>query len=245
MRKDKLIKNELLNACVPEKSFEEFCRENNLSTEQMPQKRSVSTWWYKAVMPAVSAVAVILAIVLPITLSNSPSHGGSTASPLMYSSEVTYEQVLSDKDVILMNMDYMFDEYTTFRKMFVDGKPVDESSHVGYTVTTNVYGAEIDGNPYTYGFTLTTAKSNALGVLDKTVYNGCDITVRYGDVDYNYKVDIGFIASMHVYYKIGKYEYFLTVTPFGTAAIADDEYMQMFLRLAFDRVDGAERIQLD
>ena len=246
MNKDKKIKNMLIDA--PSKTFDEFCRANNIQTDNPPErkKRGVGSILLKYLAPALSAAAVVLAIVLPITLKkSSPSGGGSQSDPLMYTSEVTYEQVLSDKDVILMNMDYMFDEYTTFRKMFLDGKPADENSHVGYTVTTNVYGAAVGGDPYTYGFTLTTAKSTALSVIDRTEYNGCDSKVTYGGVQYNYKVDIGLSVRMHVYYSVGKYEYFLSVTPFGTVAAADQSYMQMFLRLAFDKVEGAQRIEIN
>lgn len=246
MNKDKKIKNILIDQ--PSKTFDEFCYANNIQAESPERKkRRAMNIALKYLTPALSAAAIVLAIVLPVTLKNnsSPSGGGSTVNPLMYSKEVTYEQVVSDKDVILMNMEYMFDENTSFGKMFMDGKPADDSSHVGYTVANNGYGAEIYGEPYTYGFTLTTAKSTALSVIDKTAYNGCDSKVTYDGVEYNYKVDIGLSARMHVYYSIGKYEYFLSVTPFGTAARADENYMLMFLRLAFDEVENAERIEIN
>ena len=251
MKKDKLIKDKLLSACAPEKSFEQFCRENNLSVEKRTapaaKKQSVRDWLLKAVMPALSAVAVVLAIVLPITLGGNvavPDNGSTAPSLNMRSDTITIGELLADNEVTLFNTEYMFDERTDFYKMYVDDKASD-GSHIGYSVSTEVYGASVNGTPYVYGFTLTTAKSNVLAVIDKTEYNGCDKSVRYGDVDYNYRVDVGFTASMHVYYSIGKYEYYMSVIPFGTASIADEDYMLTFLRLAFDEVEYAERIELD
>ncbi|MDE6293443.1 MAG: hypothetical protein K2L88_02330 [Clostridiales bacterium] len=252
MKKDKLIKNELLSACQPEKSFEQFCRENNLSAEKRTapaaKKQSVRGWLLKAVMPALAVDAVVLAIVLPITLKGNvvTPDGGSSAPTLnMHSDTITIGELLADNEVTLLNTEYMFDERTSFRKMYLDDNDnVDAATHLGYSVTADVYGARINGVPYVYGFTLTTAKSNALAVIDKTEYNGCDKAVSYGGVQYKYKVDVGFTVSMRVYYSIGKYEYFMSVTPFGTAAIADEKYMLTFLRLAFDTVDGAEKIDL-
>lgn len=250
MKKDELIKNELLSACQPEKSFEQFCRENNLSVETRTapaaKKRSVRGWLLKAVMPALAAAAVVLAIVLPVTLNGNvviPDGGSSAPTLNMYSDTITIGELLADNEVTLLNTEYMFDERTSFRKMYLDDN-ANDNTHVGYSVAADVYGAQINDVPYVYGFTMTTAKSNALAVIDKTEYNGCDKAVSYGGVEYKYRVDVGFTVSMRVYYSIGKYEYFISVTPFGTASIANEKYMQMFLRLAFDTVDGAEKIDL-
>ena len=248
MKKDKLIKRELQSMCDPEKSFEAFCRENNIaSATPAKAKRGIRTWLLKAVMPALSAAAIVLAIALPLSLRGgaTPTDGGQMAPVLnVYSSSITAEEVLADTDVSLLNLQYMIGEQAAFSKMYVDDKAAADN-HVGYAVTAKIYGARIEDVPYVYGFTLTTAKRNVLAVLDKSVYYGCDQSVTYDGVDYKYNVSEGFTVSMHVYYTIGKYEYFLNVSPFGTAAIAhQDNYMQMFLQLAFGSVDNAELIQL-
>ena len=67
MKKDRFIKDKLLNAYPAEKTFGEFCRENNIVSEPQ-KKRGAFSWLLKAVMPALSAAAIVLAIVLPITL---------------------------------------------------------------------------------------------------------------------------------------------------------------------------------
>lgn len=249
MKKDKLIKDELLSVCEPEKSFEQFCRENNLPVEKRSvKKQGARGWLLKAVMPALSAVAVVLAIVLPITLSGDvviPEQSDSSTAPTlaMHSDTITIEEVLSDSEITLLNIEYMFDEYTSFRKMYVDGKASDKN-HVGYSVSTDVYGANINGVPYVYGFTMTTAKRNVLSGLDKHLYYGCDKTISINDVDYNYKVSTGLSVGMFVYYQIGKYEYCISVEPLGTAAIADEPYMQTFLQLAFGTVEDAEPLNI-
>lgn len=249
MKKDRLIKNHFQSVCDPEKSFEEFCRENNIATGATNKpRRRVGAWLLKGLVPALSAAAVVLAVVLPITLKNVPSvpDEGLTAPVLaVHSNTVTVDEVLADTDVTLLDLQYLIAEYAQFGKMYM-GNGATDGDHVGYEVNAKVYGAKVDGVPYVYGFELTTAKRNALAVLDKSAYYGCDKSVTYGDVIYSYRVDVGFAAGMHVYYTIGNYEYFLRVTPFGTAAIAKDEnYMLMFLRLAFDGVDGAETIRID
>ena len=242
MKKDRLIKQELKSAFAPEKTFGEFCRENNIVPTEPEKKLGVRSRMLKAVLPALSAAVVVLAIVLPITLRDTAVPSGSTTAPSynVHSDSITAEEIFADNDITLFNRDYMYGESAVFYKMYVDDKA--GASHVGYSVDAKMYGAKINNVPYVYGFTLTTAKKNALAVLDKSVYYGCDRSAVYGGVDYKYKVSTGLTASMHVYYAIGKYEYFLSVAPYGTAAIADEKYMQMFLRLAFSEVEGAERI---
>ena len=241
MKKDRLIKQELLSAFPTEKTFGDFCRENNIVPSKPEKKRSASSRLLKVALPTLSA-AVALAIVLPITLSDKavPSGGQSAPQYNVYNDSVTVEEILADTDITLFNLDYMLYETAVFYKMYMDGG---EETHVGYTVEAKTYGAKVDNVPYVYGFTLTTAKKNALSVLDKSVYYGCDKSVIYGEVEYKYKVSKGLTTAMYVYYAIGKYEYFISVAPYGTAAIADEEYMQIFLRLAFGAVDGAERVQ--
>ncbi|MCH5153947.1 MAG: hypothetical protein J1F71_01910 [Clostridiales bacterium] len=243
MKKDRLIKQELQSAFTPEKTFGEFCRENNIVPSKPEKKRSASSWLLKVALPTLSAAAVALAIVLPITLSDKtvPSGGQSAPQYNVYNDSVTVEEILADTDVTLFNLDYMYDASAVFYKMYM-GDNAGEN-HVGYTVETKMYGAKVNDVPYVYGFTLTTAKKNALSVLDKSAYYGCDQSVSYDNVEYKYKVNMGLTAIMCVYYTIGKYEYFIDVAPYGTASIADEEYMQMFLRLAFSEVDNAERVQ--
>lgn len=248
MKKDKLIKEQLLSACEPEKSFEQFCRENNISVEkpEKPKKLRLRDWLLKAVMPALSAVAVVLAIVLPITLRDNvviPEQSSTAPILAMHSDTITIDEVLADNEITLLNTAYMFDEHTSFRKMYVDGKESD-NKHVGYSVTTEVYGANIAGVPYVYGFTLTTAKRNVLSSLDKHLYYGCDKTTTINGVEYSYKVSAGLSVGMFVYYQIGKYEYCISVEPLGTAAIADEPYMQMFLQLAFGTVENAAPLRI-
>lgn len=194
MKKDRLIKHELQSMCDPEKTFEAFCRENNIvSAPPAKAKRNVRTWLLKAVMPALSAVAVVLAIVLPLSLRGGavPTDGSQTAPILnVYSSSITVEEVLADTDVSLLNLEYMIGEQAAFSKMYVNDKTAADN-HVGYEVTAKIYGARIEGVPYVYGFTLTTAKRNALAVLDKSVYYGCDQLVTYDGVDYKYRVSEG------------------------------------------------------
>ena len=244
MKKDRLIKQELLSAFPTEKTCGEFCRENNSVPTKPEKKRSASSWLLKVGLPTLSAAAVALAIVLPITLSNdaAPDNGGGVTAPSynVYSDSVTVEEILADTDITLFNLDYMLYETAVFYKMYMDGG---EETHVGYTVEAKTYGAKVDNVPYVYGFTLTTAKKNALSVLDKSVYYGCDKSVSFDNVEYKYNVNMGLTAIMCVYYTIGKYEYFIDVAPYGTASIADEEYMQMFLHLAFGSVDNAERVQ--
>ena len=244
MKKDRLIKQELLSAFPTEKTFVDFCRENNIVPTKPEKKRSASSWLLKVGLPTLSAAVVALAIVLPITLSDKavPSGGQSAPQYNVYNDSVTVEEILADTDITLFNLDYMLYETAVFYKMYMDGG---EETHVGYTVEAKTYGAKVDNVPYVYGFTLTTAKKNALSVLDKSAYYGCDKSVSFDNVEYKYKVNMGLTAIMCVYYTIGKYEYFISVAPYGTAAIADEEYMQMFLRLAFDTVDGAEQIEFN
>lgn len=251
MKKDRLIKDKLLSACEPEKSFEQFCRENDLSTEKRTaEKQGVRGWLLKAVLPALSAVAVVLAIVLPVTLRDDnpviPDQNRTAPMLAMHSDTITIDEVLADSEVTLLNTEYMFDEYTSFRKMYVDGKASD-NKHVGYSVSTEVYGATIDDIPYVYGFTMTTAKRNVLSGLDKHLYYGCDKTIIINDIDYYYKVSTGLSVGMLVYYQIGKYEYCISTEPLGTAAIANEareEYMLTFLQLAFGTVDNADPLNI-
>lgn len=243
MKKDRLIKQELNSAFTPEKTFGEFCRENNIVPSKPEKKRGLRPWLLKVALPALSAAAVVLAIVLPIALSGESVPSGGQAAPTynVQRDTVTAAEVLADTDVTLFNLDYMYDASAVFYKMYMGDSKGD--NHVGYTVETKMYGAKVNNVPYVYGFTLTTAKKNALSVLDKSAYYGCDKSVSYASVEYKYKVKTGLMVAMSVYYTIGKYEYFIDVAPYGTAAIADESYMQMFLRLAFDTVDGAERVE--
>lgn len=245
MKKDRMIKQQLQSEFVPEKTFEQFCRENNLSVAPAP-KKPVRTTVIKALFPAACAAVLVAAIVLPIALKDDnviPNTSQTSPALAVHSDVISIEEMLADSEFSMLNTAYMFDEYTSFRKMYVDGKP-NEKRYVGYSVDTDVYGANIYGKPYVYGFTLTTAKRNVLSDLDKHLYYGCDSTETIGDVNYSYKITEGLTVGMFVYYQIGKYEYCITVEPLGTAAIADKEYMQVFLQLAFGQVEGAEPLNI-
>lgn len=239
MNTDKKIKKALQKDMQPTKPFDAFCSENGIAVEKRTAPKSKAFSWKKLVFP-LAAVAAVLCVVLPVTLTRG-GDGGSSAPPSVgtqynVGNEITkvvdFSALKSDPDLVLYNTDY--EQHNSYSAFLCSE---DDDLLLAYVVKNVVYGGQIDGTLHAYTFDFLArcydgyAETYTL-VLDWYKQNG--VAYVCNGVDYYYGIVNGEDGvSAVICYENGKYDYFVRMRTLNIGTELTDDYVQSFIDIAF------------
>ena len=232
---DGKIKKALQKELRPKKPFDDFCAENGIVVESKPTRKT--GLWKKIFFP-IAAVAAVLCVVLPITLTNG---GGSPASSSVgnrynVGNEITkvvdFSVLKSDPDLVLYNTDY--EQYNSYSAYLCSAE---NDILLAYVVKNVVYGGQIDGTLYAYTFDFLARCYDGYAqdytqALDWYKQNGAAYILD--GVGYYYGVVSGSDGeSAVICYENGKYDYFIRMRLAVGGATIKDSTVKDFITLAF------------
>lgn len=237
MKTDKKIIKALQKDLQPKQPFDEFCAENGIEVKRCAPKKKVPLW--KKLAIPFAAVAAVLCIVLPITLTrgggddaSSPSVGDRYNVGNEVIKVVDFSELRRDADLVLYNTDY---EKSNSYAAFLCSE--DDGLRLAYVVKNVVYGGQVDGTLYAYTFDFLArcydgyAKDYTL-VLEWYKQNGmayvCD------NVNYYYGIVSGADGTSAVIcYENGKYDYFIRMRLAVGGTVIKNSNVKDFITLAF------------
>lgn len=242
MKTDTKIKKALQSELQPQKSFSEFCEQTGIAAEAapLPAPAKKIAWWKRVAIP-LAAVAAVLVVVLPITLTRGRDTDGSmSAQGNVYNvgNEVTkvvdFSVLKSDPDLVLYNTDYEKSKnYSAY--LCSEGDDV----LLAYVVKSVVYGGQVDGTLYAYTFDFL-ARCYAGYAPDYTLvyewYEQNGMAYDCGGVTYHYGIVSGQDGtSAIICYKNGKYDYFVRMRLVVGGVTLKESDVRSFISLAFGK----------
>lgn len=238
MKTDRKIKKALQQDLRPKKSFTEYCADNGIAVQPTARNKKAFSW--KKLAIPFAAVAAVLCVVLPVTLTSGGGGGSSTPSSvgIQYNvgneviKIVEFTELKSDPDLVLYNTDY---EQSNSYSAYLCAE--DNDLLLAYVVKNVVYGGQIDGTLHAYTFDFLArcydgyAESYSL-VLDWYKHNGKAYACN--GVRYYYGIVYGADGTSAVIcYENGKYDYFVRMRTLNIGLELNETTVNSFIDIAF------------
>lgn len=120
MFKDRKIRKIIKKATKPQKSFEEFCAENNIPLES-PKQTAKPRKFVKILAPVALTTILVFGISMPFLTKEIPETPNIEPELKIYgdsdvqSTRMTYEEFIADQNLVFLNYDNI-EEYRSISK---------------------------------------------------------------------------------------------------------------------------------
>lgn len=220
------------------KSFDSFCKENNIVVENTTKKKPAKKKFWLGFSTAFATAAVIVCAFIPLMLTSGKTEAPETPAKIIYGDNdielksVSLDNMLdsaSESQLLMFNMDYA-EEYTRANVIYAR----DDEIILGYHAIGVVYFTESDGTEFLYEFDYMIRSDDRYEPKDLALYQNCPSVISYGNTDYKYKVSKGdFGTNAYITFEYGDADYYICLYERDYTVELNDENIRAFIQLAF------------
>lgn len=233
MLRDRKIKKIIKKATKPQKSFEEFCAENNIPLES-PKQTAKPRKFFTILAPVALTTILVFGISMPFLTKTIPETPNVEPELKIYgdsdvqSTRMTYEELVADQNLTLLNFENV-EQYSSITKVL----PLENSDLIlGYKLQEVLYGFWIGDALYAYEVDYIVRCNEHYVFSDIKSFENLEYETHAENVKFSFGIDeeqgIGYVS----FNTLGYY-YYLTVSDFENITEINKDSIETLLENAF------------